>query len=113
MIDGHTFATPRQPSPGLVRALLDALVDRLQAAPVFAARRSDQIPSWDPVPAACHADVDRWIESHPADMAVRGWLHEPFDGLEHRFVAHSIVRSSDGELIDVTLLVQPKQAALY
>lgn len=29
MIDGHTFATPRQPSPGLVRALLDALLDRL------------------------------------------------------------------------------------
>lgn len=102
MTEDHTPSI-QQPAPDLVRALLDALVDQLQAAPVFAARRGDQIPSWDPVPAACHANVDRWITSHPADAAVRGWLHEPFVGLEHRFVAHSVVRSRDGELVDVTL----------
>jgi hypothetical protein len=92
-----------QPSREQVRALLNALVDQLQAAPVFAALRGDQLPSWDPIPAACHANADRWIASHPADVAVRGWLHEPFVGLAHRFVAHSVVRTATGDLVDVTL----------
>lgn len=102
MTEDHTSPTP-QPAASLVRALLNALIDQLQAAPVFAALRGDQIPSWDPVPAACHANIDRWIESHPADVAVRGWLHEPFVGLAHRFVAHSVVRTATGDLVDVTL----------
>jgi hypothetical protein len=92
-----------QPPAGLVHALLRTLIDQLRAAPVYVPMRDDELPGWTPVPADCHGNVDRWCALHPGDTAVRGWLHEPFAGQRHRFLAHSVVLTTAGELLDVTL----------
>ncbi|MDT8840218.1 hypothetical protein ParKJ_22605 [Paraburkholderia fungorum] len=97
-----------QPSAGMLRALLNALVDQLPGGPVYASTGASQLPGWKPVPADCHGNADRWVAAHLGDVAVRGWLHEPFADLPHRFVAHSLVRTAAGALIDVTLSARPQ-----
>ena len=97
-----------QPSAGMLRALLNALVDQLPGGPVYASTGASELPGWKPVPADCHGNADRWVAAHPGDVAVRGWLHEPFVDQPHRFVAHSLVRTAAGALIDVTLSAYPQ-----
>jgi hypothetical protein len=50
----------------------------------------------------CHDNVDRWVALYPEARAVRGWRHEDFNGVTHKFVAHSAIRTAGG-LVDVTL----------
>lgn len=100
-------STP-QPPAGLVRALLNALADQLYDVPVHASTSASQLTGWEPVPADCHGNADRWVAAHPGDTAVRGWLHEPFADQPHRFVAHSLVRTTTGALVDVTLPAGPQ-----
>ncbi|OAJ53585.1 hypothetical protein A6V36_37000 [Paraburkholderia ginsengiterrae] len=60
---------------------------------------------FDLLPAALLArldNVDRWVALYPEARAVRGWRHEGFNGVTHRFVAHSVIRTAAG-LVDVTL----------
>ncbi|MFK4448497.1 hypothetical protein ABH944_008535 [Caballeronia udeis] len=106
MIAESTSSAP-QPSRALVRALLNALIDRLRAEPIYASRQGDGLPGWHPVAADCHDNADRWVALGAGDEAVRGWLHEPLHGLPHRFVAHSVVRPAAADpidLVDVTLV---------
>ena len=59
--------------------------------------------AWRPVPGQCHDNVDRWVLLHEGDRPQRGWLHQPFADLPYRFVAHSVVLTRSGNLLDVTL----------
>jgi hypothetical protein len=87
-----------EPFERLAKALL-ALLESARPAD----QQGDRLAGWKPARGECHDNVDRWVALYPEARAVRGWRHEPFEGLGHRFVAHSVVRSSDGELVDVTL----------
>ncbi|WP_175804268.1 hypothetical protein [Burkholderia cenocepacia] len=62
---------------------------------------------WAPNPHRCHEQVARWLESHPGDTPVRGWLADGGDGAQQRFVSHSLVRSASGALLDVAFARPP------
>ncbi|WDD90313.1 hypothetical protein Bsp3421_000138 (plasmid) [Burkholderia sp. FERM BP-3421] len=62
---------------------------------------ADRLPNWAPRPGQCHAQVARWIAAHPDDHAVRGWLADGEGSGLQRFVAHSLVRTARGALLDV------------
>ncbi|MFM0072596.1 hypothetical protein PQQ86_15680 [Paraburkholderia sediminicola] len=68
-------------------------------------RVADKFDAWTPTLGACHENVRRWVESHPAHKAVRGWLDVSFLALPpaRRFTAHSVVADEHGDLFDVTL----------
>jgi hypothetical protein len=92
----------------MLRALLNALVDELPSEPVHASIGANHLAGWEPVLRDCHGNADRWVVAHPGDTPVRVWLHEPFTDQPHRFVAHSLVRTAPGALIDVTLPAGPQ-----
>ncbi|RQZ31759.1 hypothetical protein DIE14_02310 [Burkholderia sp. Bp9017] len=84
----------------VIKALATAIARRfVDALPID--RYADSLPGWSPRPNHCHDQVMLWLRLHPADQAVRGWMP---DGLlvDHvQFVAHSLVRTTSGKLIDV------------
>ena len=57
---------------------------------------------WTPVMQDCHSNVLRWVEYHPQDAAVFGWLYTGELPRVVRFVSHSVVRGKDGTLFDIT-----------
>lgn len=58
---------------------------------------------WEPQPNMCHHNVSIWCQHMPEYKAVRGWLYFDLPGLNYvKFVAHSAVRTPDGELFDIT-----------
>ncbi|CAJ6621418.1 Uncharacterised protein [Burkholderia pseudomallei] len=84
------------------------LLDMLRAARAETATpMANLLPDWMPNRAACHDNADAWVARHPADAVVRGWLYQRLDPLpegdQHIFVAHSVIRTGAGDLIDVTL----------
>jgi hypothetical protein len=54
----------------------------------------------------CHENVQRWLKENPGSRRVWGWLIDR-DYLETAgyitFAAHSIIQSTDGEFVDITL----------
>lgn len=59
---------------------------------------------WRPAENECHYNVSVWC-AHQADcQPVRGWLYFHFEYLLPfvRFTAHSVIRSKDGQLYDIT-----------
>jgi hypothetical protein len=66
-------------------------------------RAEVRAPDWEPQPNRCHENVTIWCESNQGYVPVRGWLFFDLPGLPHaRFVAHSAVRTPDGQLYDIT-----------
>ncbi len=65
----------------------------------------DRTPGWTPERSGCHENARRWVEANPAFVIVHGWLNAKGETFENRlrFVSHSVVRSPDGELMDITL----------
>jgi hypothetical protein len=58
---------------------------------------------WQPVVKECHENCEVWCERHPEYELVRGWFYVPFPTLAYcRFLAHTVVRQPDGQLIDIT-----------
>lgn len=55
----------------------------------------------------CHDLADRWASAHKGDVVLRGWLldaeADPDTYRPYRFIAHSVVLTARGNLIDVTL----------
>ena len=86
-----------EPFDRLATALL-ALLDSARPADP----QGDRLAGWKPVRGECHDNVDRWVALYPEARAVRGWRHEDFNGVTHKFVAHSAIRTAGG-LVDVTL----------
>jgi hypothetical protein len=52
---------------------------------------------------SCHHNVSMWCQHEPDFEPVRGWLYFDLPGLNYvKFVAHSAVRTPEGELFDIT-----------
>lgn len=51
-----------------------------------------------PVLGKCHENADRWALENEGSEAVRGWLV-----MSYGFERHSIVRSADGALLEITI----------
>ncbi len=66
------------------------------------------VGEWSAAEHECHANVAHWCSQHPEDSPAPGWLYFSFNGLFDyvRFTAHSVIRRSDGQLLDIT----PSQA---
>ena len=66
---------------------------------------------WQPVLKECHENCEAWCERHPEYELVRGWIYVPLSTLAYcRFLAHTVVRRPDGQLIDITprgILLEP------
>lgn len=58
---------------------------------------------WQPKLNMCHHNVTEWCKHKPDFKPVRGWLYFDLPGLKYvKFVAHSAVRTPEGELYDIT-----------
>ena len=58
---------------------------------------------WQPEPNKCHHNVTIWCKYNPAFKPARGWLYFELNGLNFvKFVAHSAVITSKGEIRDIT-----------
>lgn len=63
---------------------------------------------WEPQVRQCHANVDHWVRHHPGHTAVRGWLAwASYGSNQIGYTAHSVVRSPDGEMFDITPTLDP------
>lgn len=96
------------PAGDVMLKLGDRLLELLsEERAVIAKPMADVFPNWTPHPAECHDNADAWLARRPADEVVRGWMYQRMDRLPegdvHVFVAHSVIRTAAGELIDVTL----------
>jgi len=56
---------------------------------------------WEPNPRECHRNVERLVGARPEYRPVHGWLICDY-GDRVQFIAHSIVRSTEGKYIDIT-----------
>lgn len=55
--------------------------------------------AFDGPPAQCHANAARWVEQHPSAQVEKGWLFQ----YQGAYVRHSVVRTGEGRLLDVTI----------
>ena len=70
---------------------------------VFVAKIHVSVGDWTPERNMCHHNVTYFCEHNPDYAIVRGWLYFDLPGLEvAKFLSHSIVRTSDGTLCDIT-----------
>ena len=62
------------------------------------------LDGWEPRENECHSNATEIHCRNSAYLPVRGWLYFDFDGLLNKvhFVAHSAVRTPEGQLCDVT-----------
>lgn len=57
-----------------------------------------------PKVAHCHDNVNRWVKENPGATAVRGWVTVADSGLSIGLAPHSVVRTEDGQMFDITPL---------
>lgn len=85
-----------------VHAYANTLLERSHEA-VVVKRVSVAFEGWEAKANMCHHNVTDFCELCPAYTPVRGWLYFEIAGNERaKFLAHSVVRTPDGELIDIT-----------
>lgn len=88
---------------GRLRAELRGILQPgIEALPV-ADRCVDELEAWEKPSDLCHDCVDAWLTGHRDGRAARGWLIDGCGPSSYRLVAHSMVRTSDDALLDVTL----------
>lgn len=100
--------TSTQPQGNPFNALATVLLTRLDTEQAdFPMLRGDQLPGFHPVPNQCHDNADRWVNANRGDLVLRGWLLDAEGDADtyspYRFVAHSVVLTTLGNMIDVTL----------
>jgi hypothetical protein len=61
---------------------------------------------WRPQAALCHDNVDNWVEKHPRQKAVRGWVTA---GSKSLLTLHSVVEGEDGHWFDITPLTDENE----
>jgi hypothetical protein len=66
--------------------------------------RQVSLSDWHPKEGGCHLNVDTWVKANPGTAAVRGWVTYASFGIAIGLTAHSVVRDTDGQLIDITPL---------
>ncbi|CAB3972588.1 MULTISPECIES: hypothetical protein [Burkholderia] len=83
-------------------ALTDAIACAyVDALPIDGYAGTGVLADWAPASGRCHEQVDCWLAMHPGDTPVRGWLSDGGNDAQQRFVSHSLVRTTAGELLDV------------
>lgn len=76
-------------------------------------RYANELPDWEGWPNHCHAQVAWWLQWHAGDVAVRGWLLDGSGGDQVHLVAHSLVRTVAGEVVDVAFDVSPHEQTFF
>ncbi|MCX4150036.1 MULTISPECIES: hypothetical protein [Paraburkholderia] len=104
----NNLVTHSQPPGNPFVALGAALLAKLESEqPDFAQLHGPASPAGRPDRTFCHDLADRWAGAHPGDVVLRGWLldaqGDPATHAPYRFVAHSVVLTARGEMVDVTL----------
>jgi hypothetical protein len=75
---------------------------------VEAGMKGDGSPGddWRPAAKFCHANVEEWVMRSPEYGIVRGWvifdLSADPSASRFRFAAHSVIRTPEGKLLDIT-----------
>ena len=78
------------------------LMQRVSEA-FFVAKAKVSIGDWKPEQNMCHYNVTYFCQHNPGCTPVRGWLYFDLPGLEvAKFLSHSVVRTVDGTLCDIT-----------
>lgn len=92
------------PFPHQVNAAYTSAIRQRLDEGVFVLPSRVSIGDWEPQANHCHDNVTFWCNSKPEFQAVRGWLYMDMSGqFEYEvFLAHSVVRDSDGQLWDIT-----------
>jgi len=62
----------------------------------------------EPQANSCHENVDRWVKENPGTSVVRGWVDYMASVNGQMLTAHSVVRTSDGNLLDITPLADER-----
>lgn len=62
----------------------------------------------EPKRNCCHANVDRWVRENPGTNVVRGWVDYMPAVNGRMLTAHSVVRNTDGNLLDITPLADER-----
>ena len=58
---------------------------------------------WVAKPKMCHHNVSKLHLFNNSYIPIRGWLYFDLPGLNYvKFVAHSAIRTPDGEVVDIT-----------
>jgi hypothetical protein len=84
-----------------------AICERLSQAQSVPSFREVSFADGDfPKLSGCHPNVNRYVSENSGTTAVRGWVtyREVWDGdsIKQELTAHSVVRSTDGQLFDIT-----------
>ena len=95
----------------MVRGDYEALVCRRLAMAEHVPFREVSISDWHPKVGDCHVNVDTWVKANPCTLAVRGWVTYASFGVATGLTAHSVVRENDGQLFDITPLVNEEYRA--
>lgn len=98
----------KPPTP--TEKLLETLIEKLSRGDLVSiSRGAGDLRGWQPKKNDCHNNAARWVAEHPGDTVMRGWLHDPRGMQRNWFVAHSVIRTAAGEIIDVTLDACPQK----
>lgn len=97
----HWITIPEQ-------AYFDSLLRRRADAREAVRRSVTFADGTAPRPNDCHANTARWSAQDGDLVPAHGWLIEADDGHFARFVAHSLLRSGDGALVEITPLGQAR-----
>jgi hypothetical protein len=93
------------PADDLLAIYAQSLLSRLSDA-IRVPLRNVVSDDWSPTPNDCHDNAEKWVELNQGWTVVHGWL--VFDlRVTHGHVdllPHSVVRSPNGDLVDVTPL---------
>ena len=67
---------------------------------------------WRPQPKQCHDNVTRVVLENDGYTAIRGWLFidcRPSGSPHVRFLAHSVIETPDGRVLDITPTPVPQK----
>jgi hypothetical protein len=102
-----TVVTHTHPAGAPFVSLGSALLAKLNAEQADFAQLCGSVSPDRPQKTFCHDLADRWVSMHKGDLVLRGWLldaeGDADTGAPYRFVAHSVVLTARGDMIDVTL----------
>jgi hypothetical protein len=101
-----TLSKPSTPRQQLLKTLKEMLSSN---GLVYISRGKSDLLGWQPKKNNCHDNAGRWVAEHPGDTVMHGWLHDPREMQRDWFLAHSVVRTAAGEIIDVTLDACPQK----
>jgi len=93
-----------------LQALAKRLYERRHEG-VFVSPAAMSSADWQPKPNRCHWNVGMYLKRYPQHRAVRGWLYDGTEDGVARFIAHSVIETAQGDLVDITPIISPVRFA--